>query len=64
MESHCSLIKSFARRREGARSCTGEEREEGTASETETKENGGRGGTGEGRGPTAGVHTIEPFHAS
>lgn len=49
MESHCSLIKSFARRREGARRGAivhgGGERE-GTASETETKENGGRGGTG------------------
>lgn len=49
MESHCSLIKSFARRREGAHE--GGEREGergggrggGTASETETKENGGRG---------------------
>lgn len=53
MESHCSLIKSFARRREGARRgaarcdrARGRREREGIASETETKENGGRGGTG------------------
>ena len=42
MESHCSLIKSFARRREGARIVHQRENQP-TTSETKTKENGGRG---------------------